>query len=74
LGNQDSDQERICSNAKKQIETEIEIEDPPRRQEALQVYGQWQNQTGAFRQAPLDGHQSARPYAQVEEADARKQG
>jgi hypothetical protein len=32
--------ERISSNAKERIETEIEIENAPRRQEALQVHGQ----------------------------------
>src|SRR5260370_38138770 len=63
-------QERELDNAEKQIETKIEIEDPPRRQEALQVYRQRQDQARAFRKAPLDGLQSARPHAQAEEAHA----
>src|SRR5205807_7065894 len=60
---------RELGNAKERIKTEIEIEDPPRRQEALQDHRQRQDQAHALRQAPLDGHQSARAHAQAEEAD-----
>src|SRR6266404_4767090 len=61
-------------NAKKPIEAKIEIKDASRRPEALQDHRQRQNQARSFRQAPLDGHQSARPHAQAQEADAREQG
>src|SRR6266850_998529 len=60
-------------NAKKPIETKIETEDASRRPEALQDHRQRQNQARSFRQAPLDGHQSARPHAQAEEVDSREQ-
>src|SRR6266850_2727275 len=60
-------------NAKKPIETKIETEDASRGQEALQDHRQRQNQAWSFRQAPLDGHQSARPHAQAEKADSREQ-
>src|SRR5882724_6562881 len=61
-------------NAKKPIETKTETEDASRRPEALQDHRQRQNQARSFRQAPLDGHQSARPHAQAQEVDAREQG
>src|ERR1700693_3655517 len=61
------------SNAKKPIETKIETEDASRSPEALQDHRQRQDQARSFRQAPLDGHQSARPHAQAKEVDAREQ-
>src|SRR5712692_11421608 len=60
-------------NAKERIETEDEVEDPPRRPEALQVHGQRQDQARALRQTALDGHESSRPDAQAEKADAGEQ-
>jgi hypothetical protein len=68
------DQERISGHAEKQIETKIEVEDASRRQEALQVHGERQDQARALRQTALDGHQGARPHAQAEEVDAGEQG
>jgi len=52
-------QERISGHAEKQIETKIEIEDAPWREEALQDHRQRQDPARPLRQAPLDGNQSA---------------
>jgi hypothetical protein len=62
--------ERFSSHAKEFDKTEIETEDSSRRQKAFQDHRERQNQTDAFRQAPLDGHQGSGPNAQAEEADA----